>query len=277
LQLEKVQALRNILDEFIRKQDHQFRDEVSSSEANAWRTAMELLAGKPGVFNNEMRRDVAQNCGTDSSSPVDLSKAHTGAERLTVEEFTAAMKSAKEITLYLRSPLTRDLFKAVKQCASCETSPRLEVVVEDLQDIGQLRILHAAGFSLFYGLGLPRDTVIFLERSRGYLLEDQQLSTNQNLRALKNPEELYLRLLWCRFGIAVLISGCVKEKAEQSELFCLTVDGGREQWCRFRDSAANKLPEVGAKVELFGWDKWTTSVVEVLELKELETKDAIHN
>lgn len=48
----------------------------------------------------------------------------------------------------------------------------------------------------------------------------------------------------------------------------MTVDGGREQWCRFRHSAANKLPEVGAKVELFGWDKWNTHVIEVLELKE---------
>lgn len=57
----------------------------------------------------------------------------------------------------------------------------------------------------------------------------------------------------------------------------MTVDGRREQWCRFKDSAANKLPEVETKVELFGWDKWNTPVVEVLELKELETKDAIHN
>ena len=277
LQLEKVQSLRNTLDEFIRKQDHRFRDEITSSEASAWRTAMELLAGKPGVFNNEMRRDVVQNFGTDLSSPVDLSKGRSRSERLTVGELTAAMKSAKEITLYLKQPLTPDLFKAVKQLASCESPPRLEAVVEDLQDVAHLRILCTAGVSLFYGLGLPRQTVVFLERDRGFLLEDHQLSGNQNLRALKNPEDLYLRLLWCRFGIAVLISGCVKETAEKSGLFCLTVEGRREQWCRFRHSAANKLPEVGAKVELFGWDKWNTHVVEVLELKEPEAKDSIHN
>jgi hypothetical protein len=187
------------------------------------------------------------------------------------------MKSAKEIALYLRQTLPSDLFTAVKQLASCESPPRLEVVVEDLQDVAHLRILYTAGFTLFYGLGLPRQTVVFLERNRGFLLENHQLSVKQNLRALKNPESLYLRLLWCRFGIAVLLSGRVKEKVEESGLFCVTVDGRREQWCRFRDSAANKLPEVGAKVELFGWDKWNTPVVEVLELKELETKDAIHN
>jgi hypothetical protein len=38
-----------------------------------------------------------------------------------------------------------------------------------------------------------------------------------------------------------------------------------------------QTPEVGAKVELFGWDKWTTPVVEVLEFKELQPEAAIHN
>jgi hypothetical protein len=232
---------------------------------------------KPGVFNNEMRRDVVQNSGADLSSPVDLSKGRSRSERLTVGELTAAMKSAKEIALYLRQPLPPDLFTAVTQLASCESPPRLEVVVEDLQDVAHLRVLYTAGFSLFYGLGLPRQTVVFLERNRGFLLEEHQLSVKQNLRALKNPEDLYLRLLWCRFGIAVLLSGSVKEKTEKSGFFCLTVDGRREQWCRFRDSAANKLPKVGAKVELFAWDKWNTHVLEVLELKELQPEAAIHN
>lgn len=180
LQLEKVQSLRNTLDEFIRKQDHRFRDEITTSEASAWRTAMELLAGKPGVFNNEMRRDDVQNSGTDLSSPVDLAKGRSRSERLTVGELTAAMKSAQEIALYLRQPLTPDFFKAVKQLASRESPPRLQIVVEDLQDIAHLRILYSAGFSLFYGLGLPRQTVLFLERNRGFVLEDQQLAQTKN-------------------------------------------------------------------------------------------------
>jgi hypothetical protein len=269
LQLEKVQSLRNRLDEFLRKRDHRFRDEITPAEASAWRTAMEFLAGKPAVFNNEMRRDAVQNPWTDLPSAVDLSKGPSGAKRLTVGELSIAMKSAKEITVYLRQPLPPDLFKALKPLASRESPRRLEVVVEDLQYSAHLRILYTAGFSVFYGLGLPRQTVVFLERNRGFLLEDHQLSANRNFRALKKPEDLYLRLLWCRFGSAVLLSGCVKEKAEKSGLFCLTVDGGREQWCRFKDSVANKLSEVGAKVELFGWDKWNTRVLEVLELKEL--------
>ncbi len=275
LQLEKVQSLRNVLDEFIRKQDHRFRDEITSFEANAWRSAMELLAGKPGVFNNEMRRAVAPYPGTDPSFPVDLSQERTGAERLTLGALTAAMMSAKEITIYFRQPLTADFLEAVRQLESRDSPPKVEVVGEDLQDISHLRILYSAGFSLFYGLGLPKQTVVFLGRHRGLVVEEQHLDTDQGLRPLKNAEDLYLRLLWCRFGIAVLLSGSVKERLEKSGLFCVTVDGKREQWCRFRDSAANKLPEAGAKVELFGWEKWNTRVVEVLELKVLTATEFV--
>lgn len=272
LMLEKVQSLKGTLDAFMRKQDHRFGAEITSSEASAWRTAMELLVGKPGVFNNEIRRDAVQNFGTRLSSSVDLTKSRYGSEQFTIEELTVAMKSSKEITLYLKQPLTLKLFETVREIASCESPPRLEVVVEDFQDIAQLRTLRSSGLSLFYGLGLPRQTVVFLGRNRGYLLENHQPSAKQKWTALKNAEDLYLRLLWCRFGIAVLMLGCVKEKGEKSGLFGLTVDGGGEQWCRFRDAVGNKVPEVGAEVELFGWDKWNTHVVEVLDLKETRGK-----
>ncbi|MCE3242912.1 MAG: hypothetical protein K0Q83_3419 [Deltaproteobacteria bacterium] len=38
------------------------------------------------------------------------------------------------------------------------------------------------------------------------------------------------------------------------------------QWYRFQDPKTTQLPEIGADVELFGWEKWNTQVVEVLEL-----------
>lgn len=58
LQLSKIQALRDILEEYIRKQDHRFRDQITSDEAKAWWVALELLVGKPGVFVNEMRHEL---------------------------------------------------------------------------------------------------------------------------------------------------------------------------------------------------------------------------
>jgi hypothetical protein len=65
LHLSKAQFLRATLDEFVRKQDHRFRKEITSAEAKAWRVAMEFLAGKPGVFNNEMRHEGIRNSQRD--------------------------------------------------------------------------------------------------------------------------------------------------------------------------------------------------------------------
>lgn len=55
-QLDKIQTLRSVLEQYLRKQDHRFQDQLTAGEAKSWQVAMELLAGKPGVFHNEMKR-----------------------------------------------------------------------------------------------------------------------------------------------------------------------------------------------------------------------------
>jgi Family of unknown function (DUF6062) len=49
LQLDKSRSLRERLEEFIRKQDRRFQQEITADEAKAWRVAMEFLVGKPGI------------------------------------------------------------------------------------------------------------------------------------------------------------------------------------------------------------------------------------
>jgi hypothetical protein len=68
-------------------------------------------------------------------------------------------------------------------------------------------------------------------------------------------------------------SGCLLGRL----FFSMTseVRSGGKSAQSFRTPATNKLPEIGAIVELFGWEKWNTHVVEVLDLKELEAKEAI--
>jgi hypothetical protein len=56
LQRSKAQALRDTLEEFIRKLDHRFQHQLTTEERGAWKVAMEFLGGKPGVFPNEMGR-----------------------------------------------------------------------------------------------------------------------------------------------------------------------------------------------------------------------------
>ncbi len=269
VQQRKAQALRDTLEEFIRKLDHRFEHELTSKERGSWKVAMEFLVGKPGVFTNEMGRHLLRQ-RKDKLSADEIGPARRAFDRLTVRELIDKAQSVKEVALYLRQPLPPDVFEGLKDLASHENHPAIAVVVEDIQDIGHLRSLHGAGFSLFCGLGLCPQTIVFLERHRGYLLEDLPPREGRRiLRPLKDPEDLYLRLLWHRFGLAVLLSGRIKEKDMMSGLLCLVIEGERELWCRLKDSTTTDALEPGAIVQVFGWEKWLTNVIEVLDARVL--------
>src|SRR6266545_8147150 len=121
---------------------------------------------------------------------------------------------------------------------------------------------------------LLRRLFSWIERG-GYLLEEAQPNSNAQWRSLQNSEDVCLNLLWHRFGIAVLLRGFIKVNDDKAELFCINIDGQREQWCRFRTPDTQELPEVGARVELFGWEKWRTNVIEVLELREVGATEVV--
>ncbi len=269
-QLALAQSLRDTLEEFIRKQDHRFRDEITPAEEKAWRVAMEFLAGRPGVFTNEMGHDLlkeARGKKPSDKTPLQLASFH----KLTFDTLIHEMRNAREITFYLKQPLPSRLFDELAEFGRRGSHPQIELVVEDFGDVKYLRKLRSAGFSLFYGLGLPLQTVILVDRRRGYLLEGDP--KRPGLRSLKDPEDLSISLLWRRFGIAVLLSGSIKETDAKSRLFCLVIEGQREQWCRFKEAGARELPRVGANVEIFGWEKWNTHVIEVLDWAVSGTKE----
>ena len=265
LQLCKAKALRDTLEEFIRKQDFRLGDQITREESLSWKAAMEILGGKPGVFANEMGHDLFQR-----SREGTLSYRETGRTRPAgscgVEELINEAIAAKQITLCLKKPLPADLFKKLQQLAQERPKGTMEAAVEDLDDVEYLRGLHTAGFSLFYGIGLPPQSIILLDRKRGFVLQEDQQNVGWRLRSLKEAEDFYLSLLWHRFGIAVLFSGLVEANDPKQGLFCLTVEGKREQWCRLKEQAANKFPKVGGRVEVFGWEKWNAHIVEALEV-----------
>ncbi|MBI2348857.1 MAG: hypothetical protein HYV05_09420 [Deltaproteobacteria bacterium] len=272
LQTAKSGSLRTTLEEFIRKQDHRFQKEITQAEAKAWKVAMEFVAGKPGVFTNEMGHGLLEKSRKEKISPEKISLALAPFDKLTFEELIDEVKTSKEITLYLKRPLPAFLFKELRELNSREVHPKIEVVVEGLSDSRYLGSLHSAGFSIFYGLGLPSQSFIFLGRNRGFLLESHQLSGGHNLRPIKEPEDVYFRLLWRRFGVAVLLSGSIRETDKDKRIFCLIAEGRRQQWCRFKDADTKELPEVGTHVEVFAWEKWNTHILEVLELRVLEAE-----
>ncbi|HXG52685.1 MAG TPA: DUF6062 family protein [candidate division Zixibacteria bacterium] len=265
-QLAKAKEIQRTLEEFLRKQDYRFRDQLTPEETRSWKKAMDLLTGRPEVFANEMGHDLFQRslvrpfrrrAGPVARFPVKL----RGLRQLIGE-----VEASRQATLYLKRPLPPALFDALKEVASKRPGPVVEVVVEDLEDVEYLRQLHSAGFAVFYGIGLPAQTLIFLDERRGVALEEKQGGSGCSFRELKDPEGLRLKLLWHKFGIAVLLRGLVKETDSNSGLFCVAVSGRTEQWCRFRAPRTCRAPEVGSEVEIFGWEKWNTRVVEVLKM-----------
>jgi len=274
-QLAKTNALRDTLEEFIRKQDFRFRDQITPEEAKSPKTAMEFLVGMPGIFANEMGHDLHQRSQEQAMCyrTADLVPSTSNLHRF--EELASELKTSKQVTLYIRKSLPAELFEELKSRAHERPNGAIEVVTEELDDVAYLRALRSSGFAVFYGLGLPSQTVILLDRKKGYLLEQGQPNPNAQWRSLKNSEDVCLNLLWHRFGIAVLLRGFIKVNDDKAELFCINIDGQREQWCRFRTPDTRELPEVGARVELFGWEKWHTHVIEVLELREVGATEVV--
>lgn len=265
-QLAKVNALRGTLEEFIRKQDFRFSDQITSEESKAWKSALDILAGSPGVFTNEMGHDLFQRLRAKKTSLVEPLPNRSLFSLNGRLELLAGLKSAAHVALYLRKPLPDVLFQNIKELGQDCPRGTIEAVVEDLPNVGYLRSLHEANISVFYGVGLPQQTTILVDRKKGFLLEEDETNSTWRLSPLKNAEDLSLTMIWHKFGNAVSLHGVVNQRDCAKKLFCVVTEGKSEQWCRFREPGANKMPGVGANVEIFGWEKWYTGIIEVLQL-----------
>jgi len=171
------------------------------------------------------------------------------------------------VTVYQKQPLPTHLLEPLRDLISTGMHSGVEIVAEDLSDITYLRQLHASGFELFYGVGLPPQPLIFINSGRGFVLEDG--STAADIRCLlpKDAENLYFRLLWRRFGHAVSLTGVVKERDPEQSLFCLKLDSDREVWCRLRTVRQRGVPDVGEEVAVFAWEKWVSHILDVIHLE----------
>ena len=268
-QLTKGKALRDTLEEFIRKQDFRFSDQITAEESKAWQAAQEMLAGSPGVFANEMGHDLFQRSRVGKRAlvePPSTRKSFVTSARL---ELMASLNSAAQAAVYLRKPLPEALFQNLEQLGRGSAPGTVEVTVEDMADVNYLRSLHEANFSVFYGLGLPQQTMILVDRNKGFLLDEDGANPTWRVSPLKRAEDLSLTMIWHKFGIAVSFHGVVNQRDCEKGLFCVAT-GKREQWCRFTDPAVNDLPNVGTSVKIFGWQKWYLGTIEVLDSIRLE-------
>jgi hypothetical protein len=138
--------------------------------------------------------------------------------------------------------------------------------------IAYLKTLNFAGASVYNGVGLPRETLVIVDRIQGYWLATDTDAAGGALVAADNAPDLYIKLLWRRFGLAVSYEGELKKIYPDTGLFCVGLEAQRELWCRFSQPRSNGLPAADTRVQLFGWIKWNSQIMEVLELTQLHPK-----
>ena len=144
-----------------------------------------------------------------------------------MRDLISPIRKAKQVTVYQKQPLPNNILELFRDLMVAETRPEVELVAEDLSDVAYLRHLYWLGIEVFYGVGLPHQPFIFLNARQGFVVEDHSRPALRSLPA-KDAEDLYYRLLWRRFGHAVLLTGVVKENDPAQSLFCIRLGGERE-------------------------------------------------
>jgi len=188
-------------------------------------------------------------------------------DSISMAGFMAQAKTATQVIISQKEPLPRSLLQSLADLTAGEPYPVLEIVVEEVADAAYLHGLHSRGFKLFYGVGLPAQTLIFIDSDRGFVLENTPDAPSFRLLPSKKNENLYYSLLWHRFGHAVSVTGTVKETEAEKNLFCLALEKEREVWCRLRGDNPKSLPGVGQTVAVFAWEKWFSHIFEVIQLE----------
>ena len=122
---------------------------------------------------------------------------------------------------------------------------------------------------MYSGVGLPPETLIIIDRDQGYWLTAHADAAGATLVTAKDAPDLYVKLLWRRFGLAVSYEGELKEIHPGSGFFCVGLEEERYLWCRFSQPRSDGLAPVGTRVQVFGWIKWNSQIMEVLEIAAL--------
>jgi hypothetical protein len=192
--------------------------------------------------------------------------------RISLSDLVARLESADHTIAYFNTPVPEPLLDGMRLLAGRRGRGSLDLVVEQIDDVAYLKKLNFAGASVYNGVGLPQETLVIVDRIQGYWLATGTDAAAGALVAADNAPDLYIKLLWRRFGLAVSYEGQLKKIHRGTGFFCVGLEEQREVWCRFSQPRSNDLPAAGARVQLFGWIKWNSQIMEVLELAQLHPK-----
>ena len=192
--------------------------------------------------------------------------------RISLSDLVARLESADHTIAYFNKPLPEPLLEGLRLLAGRRSCGSVDLVAEQIDDVPYLKKLNFAGASVYNGVGLPQETLVIVDRIQGYWLATDTDAAEGALVAAGNAPDLYIRLLWRRFGLAVSYEGELKKIYPDAGFFCVGLEEQRELWCRVSQARSNGFPAAGARVRLFGWIKWNSQVMEVLELTPLDPK-----
>jgi hypothetical protein len=189
--------------------------------------------------------------------------------RISLSDLVAKLASADHTIAYLMKPLPEPLLDSMRLLAGRRGLGSLDLVVEKIDDVAYLKKLRLGGASVYNGVGLPPETLIIIDRDQGYWLTAHADAAGATLVAANDAPDLYIKLLWRRFGLAVSYEGELKEIHPESGFFCVGLEEERDLWCRFSEPRSDGLAPVGTRVQVFGWIKWNSQIMEVLEIATL--------
>ena len=192
--------------------------------------------------------------------------------RISLSDLVARLESADHTIAYFNTPLPESLLDGLRLLAGRRGRGSLDLVVEQIDDVAYLKKLNFAGASVYNGAGLPQETLVIVDRIQGYWLAADTDAAGGAPVAADNAPDLYVKLLWRRFGLAVSYEGELKEIYPDTGFFCVGLEEQRELWCRVSQARSNGFPATGTRVQLFGWIKWNSHIMEVLELAQLDPK-----
>ena len=155
--------------------------------------------------------------------------------RISLSDLVAKLASADHTIAYLMKPLPEPLLDGMRLLAGRRGLGSLDLVVEKIDDVAYLKKLRLGGASVYNGVGLPPETLIIIDRDQGYWLTARADAAGATLVVAHDAPDLYLKLLWRRFGLAVSYEGELKEIHPGSGFFCVGLEEERDLWCRFSE------------------------------------------
>jgi len=90
--------------------------------------------------------------------------------RISLSDLVARLESADHTIAYFNTPLPESLLDGLRPLAGRRGRDSLDLVVEEIDDVPYLKELNFAGASVYNGVGLPRETLVIVDRIQGYWL-----------------------------------------------------------------------------------------------------------